>query len=156
MILAQFNRHYSYAEALERIPWVRGIFRRIHLVLHSLEFSGAMGSPFAENYGVSRGDDRQTFQLLEQIPQLVSPAALIESLSAAEKQELLKGLVRGLKDEGIIVQDVRRGLIDFPAWKDGREVLLCYELADGDHLGHWHELDAGYAGRQEIEEDDDL
>lgn len=154
--MAHFERHYSFAEAQERIPWVQGVFRRIHMVLHSLEFPTSMGSPFSENYGVSRGDDRQTFQLLEEIPQLASPEALIESLSNEEKQELLKGLVRGLKNEGIVVQDVRRGLVDFPAWKEGREVFLCYELADGDHLEHWHELDAGYAGRQEIEEGDDL
>lgn len=154
--MSNFERHYTYLEAQDMIPWVQGVFRRVHMVLHSLEFPTSMGSPFSENYGVSRGDDRQTFQILEKIPQMASPEALIESLSTDEKQELLKGLVRGLKNEGIIVQDVRRGLIDFPAWKDGREVLLCYELADGDHLGHWHELDAGYAGRQEIEESDDL
>jgi hypothetical protein len=154
--LAHFDHHFTYVEAIEMIPWVQGVFRNIHRVLHSLEFARGTGSPFAENYGVSRADDRQIFRLLEKTSQLMSPEAMIESLSGEDQQELLKGLVRGLKEKGILVQDVRRGLIDFPAWKDGREVLLCYELADGDHLRHWHELDVGYAGRQEIEEDDDL
>jgi hypothetical protein len=152
--VAQFGRHYAYDEAQGRIPWVRSVFGRIHGVLRSLEHPAELGPAFSESFGVVRSDDRQTHPLLQDIPQLTSPEVLIERLTAEEKKELLHGLVRGLKAEGIIVQDVRRGLVDFPSWKDGREVLLCYELADGDLLGYWHEVDAGYAGRQEIQPDD--
>jgi hypothetical protein len=152
--LAQFERHFTYEEAQERVPWVRSVFGRVHAVLRSLEHPAGLGPAFAESYGVVRSDDRQTYRLLQEIPQLASPEVLIERLTPEEKKELLHGLVRGLKAEGIFVQDIRRGLIDFPAWKDGREVLLCYELADGDLLGYWHEIDAGYAGRQEILPDD--
>lgn len=154
--MAHFERYFTYEEAQDLVPWVRGVFGRIQLVLRSLEFPSRLGSPFHENWGVIRGEDRQTYQLLESVPQMARPETLIERLTNEEKQELLKGLVRGLKKAGLIVQDVRRGLVDFPARKDGREVFLCYELADGDRIGHWHELDAGYAGRQEIEADDDL
>jgi hypothetical protein len=154
--LAHFERYFTYEEAQERVPWVRGIFERIHLVLHALEFPSRLGSPFQESYGLIRGEDRQTYQILESIPQIARPETLIETLTNEGKQDLLKGLVRGLKKEGLIVQDVRRGLVDFPAWKDGREVFLCYELADGDRIGHWHELDTGYAGRREIQDDDEM
>lgn len=154
--MAHFERYFTYEEAQELVPWVRGVFDRIHLVLRSLEFPTRLGSPFRESYGVVRGEDRQTFQLLEAVPQVAPPEALIDALSNEEKQELLKGLVRGLKRVGLIVQDVRRGLVDFPARKDGREVFLCYELADGARIGHWHDLDAGYAGRREIQDDDEI
>lgn len=154
--MAQFDRHFSYEEAQDQIPWVQSVFRRIHAVLRSLEFPQGLGPALEENYGVERGADRQTFQLLQKIPQLASPEVLIGTLGTEERQHLLQGLVHGLKNEGIIVQDIRRGLIDFPSWRDSREILLCYELADGDRIGHWHEVDAGFAGRREIQAEDDL
>jgi hypothetical protein len=40
-------------------------------------------------------------------------------------------------------------LIDFPAWMNGREVYLCWRLGEPD-VGHWHELDAGFAGRKKL------
>jgi hypothetical protein len=50
---------------------------------------------------------------------------------------------------GIVLRDLDRGLIDFPAIRDGREVYLCWVEGEPD-IGYWHELDAGYAGRQKL------
>ncbi|MDB5352626.1 MAG: hypothetical protein JWN86_3873 [Planctomycetota bacterium] len=41
------------------------------------------------------------------------------------------------------------GLCDFPSLKDGREVYLCWRLGE-DSVIHWHEVNAGFAGRQSI------
>ncbi len=49
----------------------------------------------------------------------------------------------------IQLKDIERGLLDFPAIRDGREVFLCWEKGEDD-IGHWHDLDAGYAGREEL------
>jgi hypothetical protein len=49
----------------------------------------------------------------------------------------------------IVLRDLERGLIDFPAIRDGQEVYLCW--IDGEvSIDFWHELDAGYAGRQPL------
>jgi hypothetical protein len=50
---------------------------------------------------------------------------------------------------GIVLRDLDRGLVDFPALRDDREVYLCWVLGEPD-IGYWHELDAGYAGRQAL------
>jgi hypothetical protein len=50
---------------------------------------------------------------------------------------------------GIVLRDLDRGLIDFPALRDGREVYLCWVDGEPD-IAFWHELDAGYQGRQEL------
>ncbi len=47
---------------------------------------------------------------------------------------------------GILLKDIDRGLVDFPAIREGREVFLCWELGEAD-VEFWHELDTGYAGR---------
>jgi hypothetical protein len=41
------------------------------------------------------------------------------------------------------------GLVDFPSLMDGRIVYLCWRLGEPEVL-HWHELEAGFAGRQSL------
>jgi hypothetical protein len=52
----------------------------------------------------------------------------------------------------IQVKDLDQGLIDFPAFLDGKEVLLCWKKGEDD-IEFWHDLDAGYAGRRRLESD---
>ena len=49
----------------------------------------------------------------------------------------------------IVLRDLERGLVDFPALREGREVYLCWVEGE-DEIGFWHELDAGFVGRQPI------
>ena len=45
----------------------------------------------------------------------------------------------------------RIDLVDFPAEKDGRVVYLCWRLGEPS-VEHWHEIDAGFSGRQSVAE----
>ena len=49
----------------------------------------------------------------------------------------------------IFIKDIQRGLLDFPAIIGGREVFLCWEK-DEEDIEFWHDLDAGYAGRERL------
>src|SRR5215469_3070714 len=49
----------------------------------------------------------------------------------------------------ILIKDIRRGLLDFPAIIGGKEVFLCWEK-DEDDIEFWHDLDTGYAGRERL------
>lgn len=51
---------------------------------------------------------------------------------------------------GIQLKDYTRGLIDFPSMKNGRVVLLCWQLGEPDRIGWWHDVEAGFAGRQPL------
>ena len=48
---------------------------------------------------------------------------------------------------GVQLKDFERGLVDFPSLRDGRVVLLCWQMGEGDELEWWHDVDAGFAGR---------
>ena len=48
---------------------------------------------------------------------------------------------------GVQLKDFERGLVDFPSLRDGRVVLLCWQLGEGDELEWWHDVDAGFSGR---------
>jgi len=50
----------------------------------------------------------------------------------------------------IVLRDIDRGLVDFPALRDGQEVYLCWLLDEEDAIGYWHAPDAGFAGRRPL------
>jgi hypothetical protein len=67
---------------------------------------------------------------------------------ARESVEMALGFER-LERLDIVVRDLERGLVDFPAVIDGREVYLCW-LIDEPAVGHWHGVEAGFAGRRPL------
>jgi len=67
-----------------------------------------------------------------------------------EEFEKLDALVHQIQDMDVLIKDINLGLLDFPALKDGREVYLCWQYGEGD-IAFWHEVEAGFAGRQPIE-----
>jgi hypothetical protein len=52
-----------------------------------------------------------------------------------------------LTDLGVELMDSLTGLVDFPTLHEGREVCLCWMQGESE-VRHWHERDAGFAGRQ--------
>lgn len=61
----------------------------------------------------------------------------------------LTDYVDELEQLGVEPKNGSLGLIDFPAEIDGRQVYLCWKLGESELLC-WHELDAGFAGRQPL------
>ena len=59
-------------------------------------------------------------------------------------------LTTELHDQGIELKDYTRGLIDFPSMREGRVVLLCWQLGEPEEIEWWHELEAGFLGRQPL------
>src|SRR4249919_358289 len=57
--------------------------------------------------------------------------------------------VEQLERLGVVVKDLDRGLVDFPALREGEEVLLCWQVGE-DEVVFWHGLDEGFAGRKPL------
>ena len=72
---------------------------------------------------------------------------MAEGLHYAELLMKLTELMNNLESLGVQLKDLDRGLIDFPYLRDGKVVLLCWQLGEGDELEWWHDMDAGFAGR---------
>ena len=75
------------------------------------------------------------------------PRELAEQLQR-EAQAVVRCVER-LERLGVLVKDLDRGLVDFPALRRGEEVLLCWQVGE-DEVGHWHGLDEGFAGRKPL------
>jgi hypothetical protein len=61
----------------------------------------------------------------------------------------LRTALADLQGAEVVLRDLDRGLVDFPAIRDGQEVYLCWVEGEPE-IGFWHGPDAGYAGREPL------
>jgi hypothetical protein len=57
--------------------------------------------------------------------------------------------VAGIHEVGALVKDLDRGLIDFPAQREGEDVLLCWHVGEAQ-IEYWHGPDEGFSGRKPL------
>jgi len=122
---------FSVEEANALLPTVRHIvesIQRQHNRLLSFQTAARYAAEGAEQGG---GGMSQGASYVAILVKLVDLAGELESL-------------------GVQLKDYGRGLIDFPSLRDGRVVLLCWQLGEGDEVQWWHDVDAGFAGRQPL------
>jgi hypothetical protein len=74
--------------------------------------------------------------------------AEIESKLERDAQRLQE-YVEELRELGVEPKGAVDGLVDFPSLMDGRIVFLCWKLGESE-VTHWHDLEAGFAGRQSL------
>ncbi len=124
----RYQCHYSVEEARALLPQVRGWLVRAQESLTAFQ----RAEKRVQQLGAA-GDDTGGAPINKALCHLADFQAAMREFSSREIQ----------------VKDVDRGLLDFPAIIGGREVFLCWEQ-DEEDIEHWHELDAGYAGREPL------
>jgi hypothetical protein len=62
-------------------------------------------------------------------------------------------LISQVRDLGVLVKDLDKGLCDFPYLREGRVVYLCWHLGE-ESIAYWHDRDSGFAGREPLGEED--
>ncbi len=80
-----------------------------------------------------------------------------EELAQVEEElekdgQRLREYVEELQRLGLEPKNGLEGLVDFPTLVDDRPAYLCWKLGEPEVL-FWHELDAGFAGRQSLTAD---
>ncbi|HEV7664644.1 MAG TPA: DUF2203 domain-containing protein, partial [Chloroflexota bacterium] len=82
----------------------------------------------------------------------VHPEATAETAETTRRTvaRQLRALLERLQGLGIVVRDVESGLIDFPSVRDGRIIHLCWRRGEPLEIRWWHEVAAGFAGRQPL------
>jgi hypothetical protein len=74
---------------------------------------------------------------------------LVQSKNELETEEdKLRTYIEELKNLGVELKS-EEGLCDFRSMMGGREVYLCWRLGEPEVM-FWHDLDAGFAGRQRL------
>jgi len=77
-------------------------------------------------------------------------AGMAEKRKEAEGlAERLNALLAELNTLGCELKGIEQGLVDFPWEREGQTVYLCWRLGE-ERIGYWHEIEAGFAGRQPL------
>jgi hypothetical protein len=119
---------FTVQEANALLPSVRVILAKIQRAHRKLSYY--------------RDDARKAAEAAEQ-----GGGGLVDGVAYAEILHELTSQMADLEGLGVQLKDFERGLIDFPSLRDGRVVLLCWQMGEGDELEWWHDVDAGFAGR---------
>ncbi len=124
----RFNKHYTRDEARALLPQIRKWLERLHQLRHLLD-----------------RHEKRLGGLMKQGLDAGGPAVNDQVRTLADVQEILAEFQR----RQIIVKNLERGLVDFPAIIGGKEVFLCWEQ-DEDDVEFWHDLESGYGGRERL------
>jgi hypothetical protein len=81
---------------------------------------------------------------------LASPDFLALRKEAEFIGEEMQAEIQNVHDLGCLLKDLDPLLVDFPALRAGREVLLCWK-ADEDRVSFWHGTEEGFGGRKPLE-----
>ncbi len=79
-----------------------------------------------------------------------SEEARIARLAAGQLAGEIEACLDELEQIGCLFRGFEEGLVDFPTQHDGRVVCLCWQFGEPE-VSHWHELDAGFPGRQPLD-----
>jgi hypothetical protein len=127
----QHGRHYTLDEANAALPAVEALLNRLRAAREQLSDTDAREA--LSEAGPTNGGGE--------------PGRVVSEAFLA----LRDGLVE-LREREVVLRDLERGLVDFPAMRDGQEIYLCWEEGE-EEIAFWHEPDTGFAGRKPLDGD---
>ena len=123
-------RHYTSQQAAAAIPWVAERIERLRQAREGL-------------------NDEEAREALAEAGPLNGGGGAGRVISQAFMS--MRTALNELREHEVVLRDLDRGLVDFPALREGREVYLCW-LEGEDEIRFWHEPEAGFDGRQPLED----
>jgi hypothetical protein len=133
------TRLFTIEEANELLPQIRRILNQLQEARQKLQETQEQlsdrfhGGPRANGHAAPHSEIARLMTASEDAQAQIGAAA-------AAIQEL-----------GGELKDPDRGMVDFRSMRDGRVVYLCWLLEEPGVM-YWHDLDAGYRGRQRLED----
>jgi len=121
--------YFTVAEANALLPTIRPLVAEMLRARQKIVEAQPELWPVLEK-SVGNGGSQKAGEMLAHFEKIQRNAKAIEAL-------------------GVLLKDLNVGLLDFLAERDGREVYLCWRY-DEPHVAHWHDLEAGFAGRQPL------
>ena len=125
----RFDKHYTRDEARELLPQLRKWLAELSRLREEEQRYEKRLSSLSESGNDIGGETVNNW---------------IRALAAMQQ------ILAEFQHRRILIKDLSRGLIDFPAIMAGKEVFLCWEQ-DEDDIEYWHDLEAGFGGREKLQ-----
>lgn len=123
------TKYFTVAEANNLLPYLRTLIKRLLTLREEALRLHPEVLPILEKAATNGGSHEAS--------------QLVETFSNFEE------VVSKLRELGCELKGVEQGLVDFPALREGRVIYLCWQY-DEPEVAFWHEVDAGFAGRQPL------
>ena len=130
------QRHFELDEAQALVPWLAERFEEVALARAAAKEIAAE---------IHSTEDRMRSNGGSHSEQAAASLRHVAGLIAA----LMEKQVGAIERRGIHVKGIEPFLADFLSLRNGRVVYLCWK-EDEDRITHWHDVDAGFAGRQPL------
>jgi len=130
------KKYFSVDEANRTLPLVKQIVADIVRQFQAVSELDARLSAVVQRDAKKRAADQYSEELAHTKAELEA------------EDEKLHAFRAELESLGVELKGTD-GLCDFPGLRDGREICLCWRLGEPE-ITHWHEIHAGFAGRQPI------
>jgi hypothetical protein len=124
-----FTRLFSVEEANALLPTLQGLLKEVYVHRDAVRKKAPDLEPILAAHRTNGGGKAG-------------------SEYGVEAYQLYRAIGR-IQDLGVVLKDLDMGLLDFPHERDGRVVFLCWHPPE-ERVGFWHDIDAGYAGRQPL------
>jgi len=124
-----FPKHFTVEEANSLLPELREILEEVWLHRDALREKAPHLEPILRAASANGG-------------------GRVGSEYGVEAYNLYLAVER-IRELGVVLKDLDVGLLDFPHERGGRIVFLCWHPPE-ERVGYWHEIEAGYAGRQPL------
>lgn len=130
------ERMFTWEEANGLVPWLEERFQamsplRAELVRQQEELLSLLRRRRNNGHSSSEEDISETQRVVSQLTRRLQDA------------------VAEITNRGILVRDIGRGLVDFPADRNGDTVYLCWQRGEPT-IDWWHPTDTGFGGRQPL------
>ena len=125
----QRKRYFTVDEANRLIPALEGDFSKARRLRQELAELGAELTALFEVIHHNGGHRKS--------PQFIQAA------------QAFRQVLEHIQSYGCVIKDLDPGLVDFLHLRDGREVYLCWKGGEAE-IRYWHDIDAGFGGRQPI------
>jgi hypothetical protein len=129
-------RYFTLAEANAALEELRPLAEEMVAKRRELVEAQAQRAALGAQVGANGGD--------------LTPSDFAEADEELERAaSALARSVEQIQAAGVLVKDLDRGLLDFPALRGDEEILLCWHVGE-DEIGYWHGLEEGFAGRKPL------
>ena len=130
-------RTFSIAEAQALLPTIAPLIEQLQALYSSLQENNSRTEELSESASPNEAGDRAHLRVL--------------SAQQLELAETFDALLAQLEGHGCILKDLKQGLVDFYAMREGKLVFLCWKT-DERRIEYWHTLEGGFGGRKLIDE----
>ena len=130
-------KHFTLEEANATIPYVRRIVEDIVAEYHTWRDCIFRYEVIAAESKADEGETEEQGQLRVEVDNIA---------------KRISAFIDELTHVGCIFKGLEGGLVDFQARREGRDIYLCWRLEEPE-IEYWHELEAGFAGRQPVTSD---